>query len=423
MDKKIRLGIIGIGNMGSAHAKNIMDGHCPDFEIAAVCDCDAARLAWAKEQNYGEDVAFFDNAADMLDSGRIDACIVCTPHYDHTALAIECMERSIHVMVEKPAGVYTKQVQEMNEVAERHPEVVFGLMFNQRTNCVYRKLRELVQSGRYGRIRRTNWIITTWYRPQAYYNSGGWRATWAGEGGGVLMNQCPHQLDLWQWICGMPVKVQAHLHYGKWHDIEVEDDVTAYVEYANGATGVFVTTTGDSVGTNRFEIQMDSARFIVENDVLTMDEYEMAEQEFSRTNTETFGCVKSTRIVPETDGENHQHVGVMNAWADAILRGGELVADGREGLKEVILSNAMHLSSFLGRAVDLPFDDELYHEELMKRVAVSKKKENTATVFADTSQVMNSTKSRLPLIDQEHSSFSQNTVQITKNSEDRSHNG
>lgn len=384
--KKIKLGIIGIGNMGSGHAKRINSGKCPEIEITAIADSNRERLEWAKEQGYGENIVYFDNALDMLDSGLIDSCLIAVPHYEHTVFAIECMKRNIHVMVEKPAGVYAKQVKEMNEEAKKHPEVVFGMMFNQRTNCVCRKLRELVQSGEYGEIRRTNWIITDWYRPQAYYNSGGWRATWSGEGGGVLLNQCPHQLDLWQWICGMPKKVFAHLHYGKWHDIEVEDDVTAYVEYDNGATGVFITTTGDAKGTNRFEIQMDKAKFVVENNKLVMEKFEISEPEFSKTNTIPFGNVKSERIEVETDGENPQHVGVLNAWSNAILHGGQLVARGEEGINGLTLSNAMHLSSFLGREIELPLDDELYYSELMKRVATSRKKDSVQTVFADTSK-------------------------------------
>ncbi len=391
MNKKIRLGIIGIGNMGSGHAGKLVKGQCPDFELVAVADTKPARLTWAKENLYQRIVCFEDPIA-MLDSGLIDACFVCTPHYDHPKYAIECMKRSIHVMVEKPAGVYTKQVREMNEEAAKHPEVVFGLMFNQRTNCVYRKMRELVQSGKYGQIRRTNWLITNWYRPQAYYDSGDWRATWSGEGGGVLLNQCPHQLDLWQWICGMPKKVHAHLQYGKWHDIEVEDDVTAYVEYENGATGVFITSTGDPYGTNRFEIQMDKAKLVVENDELKVWEYEMTEQEFSKTNTKPFGSVKKTEIEIETDGENPQHMGVLRAWGGAILRGTPLVAKGAEGINGLTLSNAMHLSSFTGKTIELPFDEELYYEELMKRVATSKKKETVKEVVADTSSSFAGTK-------------------------------
>ena len=383
--EKIKLGIIGIGNMGSGHANNIKAGKCPETELVAISDANSERLEWAKKQGYGDSVKYFNNAEEMLDSGHINACIVATAHYDHVRYAIECMQRGIHVMVEKPAGVYTKQVREMNREADIHPEVVFAMMFNQRTNCIYRKLRELVQSGNYGQIRRTNWIITDWYRPQCYYDSGSWRATWSGEGGGVLLNQCPHQLDLWQWICGMPVKVEAHLHYGKWHNIEVEDDVTTYVEYENGATGIFITTTGDPCGCNRFEIQLDKAKLIAEDDSLRIIEFDMTEQEFSSVNKEPFGCLKSHLVPLDTDGKNEQHVGVLNAWGSAILRGTPLVADGSEGINGLMLSNAMHLSSFLGRAVSLPIDEDLFYEELMKRVAVSRRKSTGADVFADTS--------------------------------------
>ena len=384
MEKKIKLGIIGFGNMGTSHANNLKAGKCPDFELIAVADINPARLAWGKE-NMPAGITYFDDAVAMLDSGLVEACIIAVPHYDHPRYAMECMKRGIHVMVEKPAGVYTKQAREMNEEAARHPEVKFGMMFNQRTNHVYRKMRELVHSGKFGEIRRVNWLITSWYRPQAYYDSGSWRATWAGEGGGVLLNQCPHQLDLWQWICGMPVKVESHLHYGKWHDIEVEDDVTTYVEYANGATGVFITTTGDAYGTNRFEVQMDKAKLVVENDVLTVLEYDVAESEFTKTNTIPFGRMDAHTLDVETDGKNEQHVGVLNAWADAILRGGDMIAHGSEGINGLTLSNAMHLSSFLGKAVELPLDEDLYYAELMKRVATSRLKKDVQAVFADTS--------------------------------------
>ena len=391
MDNRIRLGIIGIGNMGTGHAQSVLRGECPDLRLAAVADINPARLDWARE-HLGADVARFDTAGAMLDSGLIDACIVSVPHYDHPGLAMACMERGIHVMVEKPAGVYTKQVRAMNACAAAHPEVVFGMMFNQRTNCVYRKMRQLIQSGDYGRVRRANWIITSWYRPQCYYDSGDWRATWAGEGGGVLLNQCPHQLDLWQWILGMPERVHCHMRFGQWHDIEVEDDVTAYMEYPGGATGVFVTSTGDAHGTNRFEVQLDRARIIVEHDQLSLLEYEVSEPEWARTNREPFRSMPAREVAVETDGLNPQHVGVLNAWAGAILRGEPLVAHGAEGVNGLMLSNAMHLSAFLGRAVELPIDEDLFHDELMKRVATSRRKSGGAAVFADTTGSYGGTK-------------------------------
>ena len=280
----------------------------------------------------------------------------------------------------------------MNEVADKHPEVVFGMMFNQRTNHVYRKMRELVQSGKYGEIRRTNWLITNWYRTQFYYDSGDWRATWSGEGGGVLLNQCPHQLDLWQWICGMPVKVQSNMRIGQWHDIEVEDDVTTYVEYANGATGVFITTTGDAYGTNRFEVQMDKAKLVVDNDVLTVHEFEQSTDELTKTSDKSFTHMPVKKLEIETDGLNLQHVGVLNAWAGAILRGEELVAKGQEGINGVMLSNAMHLSYFLNKAVELPVDEDLYYEELKKRIATSRRKANVVEAVSDTSSSYAGTK-------------------------------
>ena len=382
MEKKIRLGIIGLGNMGSGHAKNLMEGKCPDFDLVAVADTNSARVAWGKE-NLAGDIRYFDDALAMLDSGCIDACMVCVPHYDHPRYAMACMQRGIHVMVEKPAGVYTKQVREMNEAA-RKSHVKFGMMFNQRTDPVYRKMRELVQSGDLGAIRRTNWIITDWYRPQAYYNSGAWRATWSGEGGGVLLNQCPHNLDLWQWICGMPVKVSAHMYFGKWHDIEVEDDVTAYVEYANGATGSFVTTTGDLPGTNRLEITLEGGKLVAEDGRLTLWKLDTPIPAFSKANATPFGQPGCTKIEVETDGRSEQHVGVLNAFAAAILRNEPLVASGEEGIYGLTLSNAMHLSAWLGKEVTLPFDEELYWQELQKRIKTSRRKRPAAAVFADT---------------------------------------
>ena len=375
--------------MGTAHAKSIIGGKCPDFELAAVADINPERLEYCKE-NLGKNIALFSTAKEMLGANIIDACLIAVPHYDHPKYAIMCFEKNIHVMLEKPAGVYTKQVREMNEAADKS-SAIFGVMFNQRTNHIYRKMKELVCSGKYGNIRRTNWIITNWYRPQAYFDSGDWRATWSGEGGGVLLNQCPHQLDLWQWICGMPKKIEAHLLYGKWHDIEVEDDVTAYAEYENGATGVFITSTGDGCGTNRFEIQMDKAKLIAENDSLELFEFKTSEPEFSKVNTNPFGQIETKKIKVETDGKNEQHIGVINAWGGAILRGEPLIADGREGINGLMLSNAMHLSSFLEKSVDLPVDEELYYNELMKRVATSKRKTNVKAVVADTSDTYGGT--------------------------------
>lgn len=378
----VRMGVIGIGGMGSNHCRQMAEQKIPGLRLTAVADVREVRREWAKE-NLPAEVHIYETADALMDSGDVDAVLIATPHYFHPEIAVAGFRRGLHVISEKPAGVYTKQVREMNGEAEKS-DVVFALMFNQRTNPLYRKLREMVQSGEYGALKRVNWIITDWYRTQAYYDSGDWRATWDGEGGGVLLNQCPHQLDLLQWICGMPVKVQAFCHEGKWHHIEVEDDVTAYLEYPNGATGVFITSTGDAPGTNRLEVDLERAKLVCEDGKLMMYEMKVSEREFCFTSSEGFAKPEGEWMEVDAPGENTQHNGVLAAFADAILHGGELVAKGQEGINGLTLSNAMHLSSWLGHPVELPFDEELFLEELTKRRKLSKKKEGVSGVTFNT---------------------------------------
>ena len=380
--EKVRLGIIGIGGMGTNHALSIVKGNIPEMELTAVADIREIRRSWAKENLPGS-VDIFEDGRELIESGTCDAVLIATPHYFHPDFVIYALEHGIHAITEKPAGVYTKKVREMNEAASKSDKV-FAIMLNQRTNCVYRKLHEMIESGELGELKRVNWIITDWYRTQAYYDAAGWKATWDGEGGGVLLNQSPHQLDLLQWLCGMPVKVRAFCHEGKWHDIEVEDDVTAYLEYANGATGVFVTSTGDAPGTNRLEITFDRGKVICEHDKLLLYKLSESEREFSRTCPDGFKKPEMTVSEVETDGKNEQHTGVLKAFADRILHGGKLVAEGTEGIRGLTLSNAMHLSSWLDRTIEIPFDEDTFLEELNKRRATSKKKTDKGIVFDTT---------------------------------------
>lgn len=378
--EKIRLGIIGVGNMGSSHIKNINAGKCPEIEVAAVADRRESRREWAKENVPAAKI--FNEGDDLIKSGVCDAVLIATPHYQHPTLAQMAFENGLHVMVEKPAGVYTLQVRDMMAVADQHPDKTFGMMFNQRTNCVYRKLKEMLEQGELGQIKRVSWLITDWYRTQNYYDSGAWRATWAGEGGGVLMNQCPHQLDLLTWLCGLPKTVRAFCHNGKWHDIEVEDDVTCYMEFENGATGVFVTTTGDAPGTNRLEISGTRGKIVCENNKLIFDKLETDERQWCVTCEGGFEKPPMQTIEVETDGENIQHPAVLNAFAGNILRGEKLVADGREGINGLMLANAMFLSSWTNETVSLPIDEKKYYELLMEKCKTSRHKEESDKTFS-----------------------------------------
>lgn len=381
----VRLGIIGVGNMGSSHIRNQVAGKHTEVRITACADLIPERNEKMKELI--PSINTYDSAEALIDSGDVDAVLIATPHYLHSPIAQYAFSKGLHVLTEKPAGVYTKQVREMNEAAAKSG-LVFGIMYNQRTNCVYRKVRELVKSGEFGEIRRVSWIITDWYRTQAYYNSGGWRATWKGEGGGVLLNQCPHNLDLWQWICGMPSKIQAVCHEGKWHDIEVEDDVTIYAEYPNGATGTFITTTGDCPGTNRLEITMDGGKIIVEDgSEIRLYRLEEFTSDNLKNSTEGFAKVEGAWETVETDGINRQHPEVVCKFAAAILRGEPLTANGEEGINGLNISNAAHLSSWTGKAVTLPVDEDAFFAALQEKIAKGNadKKTVTETVQGDMS--------------------------------------
>ncbi|WP_339323657.1 Gfo/Idh/MocA family oxidoreductase [Paenibacillus sp. FSL W8-0194] len=368
--EKVRYGIIGIGNMGVSHAQNLC-GEIRGAELTAVCDTNPERLKWAK-QHLPASVQLYDTPEAFWASKAMDAVLIAVPHYDHPGMAIQAFENGYHVLVEKPAGVYTKAVREMNDAAAKSGKQ-FGIMYNQRTNPLYIKLRDLIQSGELGEVRRTNWIITNWYRSQSYYDSGGWRATWAGEGGGVLLNQDPHQLDLWQWTTGMmPKRVRAFCHFGKYRNIEVEDDVTAYVEYENGATGVFVTTVGESPGTNRFEITGDNGKIVIENDKLTFWRLRVPEPQFNREYKGGFGQPECWVCdIPVAGGGGPQHKGILQNFTNALLHGEKLLAPGEEGILGLTISNAMHLSAWTDDWVDLPLDEDLFYEKLQEKIANS----------------------------------------------------
>lgn len=379
--EKVRMGIIGIGNMGTAHVQNLMAGKVPNAELTAICDIKTERLEWAKG-NFGDKIKLFDNTDAFFESRAFEAVFIATPHYDHPGLAIKALNLGYHTLIEKPAGVYTKAVREMNEVASKSDRV-FGIMYNQRTNPLYRKLKELIESGELGELKRSVWIITDWYRPQSYYDAGGWRATWSGEGGGVLLNQDPHQLDLWQWMCGMPKRVRAFMSFGKYHNIEVEDDVTAYVEYENGATGLFVTTTGEAPGTNRLEVVGDRGKIVIEDGRLTFWRLRVSERDFNMDYKGGFGSPECWKCEIPVWGENSQHAGILKDWTNAIINGTKLLAPGEEGIKGLTISNAMHLSAWTDSWVDIPFSEDLFYEKLKERIDNSTVTKNVKDITLD----------------------------------------
>ena len=384
--EKIRYGIVGVGNQGSYYSTMIFDGGlAKDAVLTAICDNNPAKIERIKSKLQNTEPAYFDNFIDMLDSGLCDAVLIETPHYDHPEMVKECLKRDIHVVCEKPAGVYAAQVKDMNRAAD-NAKAKFGMMFNQRTNPIYQKMREIIMSGELGQLQRVTWIITNWFRTQYYYDSGSWRATWNGEGGGVLINQCPHQLDLISWIIGeQPEYVTGHCEYGKWHDIEVEDEVTAFLEYKNGATGVFITTTGEAPGTNRLEISGTRGKLVCDEKHLTYHKNSACTQEWLYNDANGYQPPLCEVVNFDFKTDNLQHADIINNFTAALLGKEELFVDGREGINGVELMNAIEMSGWKGGVrVKLPVDEAEYLSILEEKRKTSRFKPEGNDKVSDT---------------------------------------
>lgn len=354
MKKTIKIGIVGVGNIGSVHLNTIITNQIEGGTLGGLCDIDKEKLSALKEKH--PQIPVFEKYEDLINSG-IDAVIIATPHYLHPTIAEYAIERGVHVLTEKPFGVFTKGGKQLCQKAE-DKGVVFGIMLNQRVNKLYTLAKKLIDKGEIGKIQRNVWIITNWYRTQQYYESDSWRGSYTGEGGGVLLNQAPHNLDLWQWLCGMPKTIYAVCKNGKYHNISVEDEATIIAEYENGATGTFITTTGDKYGTNRLEISGECGSILLEKGKLILQR-------------------DGQKLRTFRDKEYNGHKEIIKDFVNAIVKGKELIAPATEGLKSLEISNCAYLSSYKGEVVALPIDENeflSFLEEMQKKEhPVSKK--------------------------------------------------
>ncbi|MBI4657235.1 MAG: Gfo/Idh/MocA family oxidoreductase [Verrucomicrobia bacterium] len=376
---KVRLGIIGMGNIGKHHADYLLAGKVSRCELTAISDVFPQSL----ERYKGKVAKHFNDGEQLIRSQDVDGVVIATPHYQHTTLGIAALEAGVHVMVEKPISAHKADAERLIATGREHPKQVFAGMFQLRVEPRYVKIRKLIQDGELGEIVRINWIISDWFRTEAYYASGGWRATWKGEGGGVLINQCLHQLDMLQWLSGMPARVRGFCQLGRYHNIEVEDDITCYLEWANKATGVFVSSTGEAPGSNRFEIAGTRGKVVLENNKLTFTRNEADMIEFSRTST--VGFAKPDVWVADIPFENapNPHATLMQNFVDAILDGVPLIAPGPEGIHSIELANVMLYSSLLGQTVELPMNSAAYEKKLNELIAQSKFEKKVVQVAAE----------------------------------------
>ena len=373
---KVRIGIIGMGNMGQFHAKDILEGKVARGELTAVGSTSPKKLAEFEEKG----IKVYGNGEEMIDSGNIDALLIATPHYQHTSLGIAALDAGLHIMVEKPISAHKADAERLIAKAEAHADQVFAGMFQLRVEPRYQKIREIVQNGELGELMRVLWIMTDWFRSEIYFQSGGWRATWKGEGGGVLLNQCLHQLDAMQWITGMPNRVSSHVGIGKWHDIEVEDDVTCYMDFPNGATGAFITSSGETPGSNRFEIAGTKGRLILENEKLTLTRNAVPSDEWCKTSKIGFQQPDTTVEEIPIPGSESPHAKLMTNFVNAIIDNEPLIAPGAEGIGSVELANVMVYSGIIGKAIELPMNGAEWETKLNELIVNSNHEKKTVEV-------------------------------------------
>lgn len=363
----LKIGVVGMGVMGRLYAKRLLAGEIDGGGLAAVCVRDGGRLAALEAEI---PVRGFASYEEFLRSG-IEAVLIATPHFSHMELGAAALEAGLHVLVEKPIAADVASAK-LLIAAHRDTRQVFAAMFNQRTNPAYARLRKMVADGELGAIQRIQWTVTDWFRPHLYYTSSPWRATWGGEGGGVLINQCPHQLDLYQWIFGMPQSVRAFCQYGRFHDIEVEDSVTAYLEHANGATGLFVTTTGEAPGVNRLEVAGDAGLVVIADGVFRFRKNAVRTSTMVRTATEPFLKPEFTETTADASNPGEQHTGILRNFVAACLHGAAPIAPAAEGIRSLELANAMLYSSAIGQTLTLPLDADAYRRWLDDKIKGSR---------------------------------------------------
>ena len=365
--KQVRLGIVGVGGIAKLHLGNIPKTR--NLELTAVCDIVRERADQVAATHH---CTAFSDHRELIRAKVCDAVLIATPHYGHTTVGIDALKAGLHVLVEKPISVHKADCERLI-AAHQGKGQVFAAMFNQRTDPYYRKIKQMLQRGDLGKLDRVTWVITNWFRTESYYASGGWRATWAGEGGGVLLNQCPHNLDLWQWMFGMPDQVRGFCSIGRKHHIEVEDEVTAHLQYRNGCTGVFITSTGEAPGANRLEIAGEHGRLVMDERNLRFIRNEVSANKFLRESPEPFSSPAVWDIqIPVSGGYGGQHGEILQNFIDAIVSGVPLIAPAAEGIRSVELGNAMLFSSELGQTLDLPLDARAYERMLKQKIRDSK---------------------------------------------------
>lgn len=368
----VRAAVVGFGGMGRRYVQMIHDGEVEGMTLAGVC-CRNQKGQEELKASYPEASVYPNVEAMFGRAGEFDAVVIVTPHATHVEIGKMAVAAGKHILVDKPAGVSTKEVKELLAASDASG-VCFGMIFNTRMHPAYTQVKKMIEDGSLGRLNRAVWISNVWFRTPAYHNSAPWRSTWEGEHGGLLINQSQHFLDVWQWLLGMPDHVLASVEYGRYNDFFVDDSMDIQFFYESGLHGTFITSSGENPGINRLELWGTKGRLCVEDHCrITFDENVMSTEEFRECNTEAYGVLQyHRREIPVNTEKTDGYQKIFQNFADHIRKGTPLMATGEDGLRTVMMANGAYLSSWLGKKMAYPIDDEEYAGMLEEKIAAER---------------------------------------------------
>ena len=354
----VRFGVVGTGNIGSQHIQLLNSGKVAGATVAATASRSTPDLVTG--------VPHFVDYRQMFSDADINAVLIATPTMSHVEVAQAALEHNFHVVMEKPIAMSIHQAETL--LARVPDDLKFAVMLNQRFHPAYAKLKQLLVDDAIGSLQRVSWTMTAWYRPDIYYQVSSWRGTWPGEGGGLLINQCIHNLDVLQWLVGLPNSITANVRFGKYHNIDVEDEVSALMTFENGATGMLTASCGEAPGVNRIEIVGDRGTLILEKGVIEVLRSGESVQSHCRTTHEMFGMPEFEGETIEMAEETDQHAAVLRNFVDSVETGTQLLTSGDQGLGSLQLANGILLSAWTSGAVTLPIDANQYEAKLQEKI-------------------------------------------------------
>lgn len=328
----IRVALIGLGSIAKIHIPILLS--IKNVELCAVCDTDPQRKSMAP------DVPFYTDYLQMMTQTRPDCVHLCLPHWLHYPVAKAAVERGIHVFTEKPLALDLPQACEFAQLETENPQVNIGLCLQNRYNNTTLALKQIIQNGTYGKVQSITGLVL-WSRPRSYYEIAPWRGRMATAGGGVMINQGIHTLDLMTYLCGKVISLKGSISQLLDYGVEVEDTASAHLTFANGATGHFYATVANGENTDvQISVTMEKGKFLIRDEVLYMEQ-----------DSKKIPLTENTRMTGEKFYYGTSHAKLIALFYEDMEKGTCRYPKARDGIASMALIEAIRRSDKSGRVI------------------------------------------------------------------------